>query len=71
MLKIFDAPTFGSLDQGFTEMVDRLVSYQRLWNVIFTTQAVCFPPRICESMVDMDLSKVTYKYHIGKYGNMI
>lgn len=24
--------------EGFTEMVDRLVSYQRLWNVIFTTQ---------------------------------
>eukprot|EP00438_Fugacium_kawagutii_P006344 Skav208390 [mRNA] locus=scaffold1179:1944:2723:- [translate_table: standard] len=24
--------------EGFTEMVDRLVSYQRLWNVIFITQ---------------------------------
>jgi hypothetical protein len=42
-------------------MVDRLVSYQRLWNVIFTTQAVSFfPPDLRAesggSMVYMDLT---------------
>jgi hypothetical protein len=61
-LKIFEPPTLDVwIPEGFTEMVDRLVSYQRLWNVIFTTQAVSFFPADLRaesggSMVYMDLT---------------
>ena len=40
VIRVHFKRSLNAKSQGFSEMVDRLVSYQRLWIVIFITQAL-------------------------------